>query len=92
MNERILTNLEDKHIMYQETNLTDDQILTLAPSVFATEPKEDVSSKYEFIPTSRVLGCCAQKVGVFQEQKRKERIWILMQDSKIICSDSVEMI
>lgn len=32
-----------------------DEIRSLAPSVFAEEPKADVSSKYEFVPTYKVV-------------------------------------
>jgi hypothetical protein len=37
------------------TALSDEQIQTLAPSVFATQPYEKQSSRYAFIPTSRVI-------------------------------------
>jgi len=36
--------------------LSDDQIMRVAPSVFATEPWEGVSDKYAFISTADVLG------------------------------------
>ena len=37
------------------SNLSNEQIQVLAPSVFATEPRGDVSEKYQFIPSSRIL-------------------------------------
>lgn len=56
--------------------LTLDQIRETAPSVFADEPHEKVSNKYEFIPTERVLVALMdqgfQPVRAIQTNTRKE--------------------
>lgn len=41
--------------MTTTTGLTNDQIRAVAPSVFATRPWEEVTSRYAFIPTSDVV-------------------------------------
>jgi hypothetical protein len=37
------------------SELSDDQIRTVAPSVFAVAPQADVSSRYAFVPTAQVV-------------------------------------
>ena len=37
------------------TPLTNEEIKVTAPSVFTTAPKETLSERYEFIPTSKVI-------------------------------------
>lgn len=37
------------------TELADDQIRKVAPSVFAVAPQADVSSRYAFVPTSQIV-------------------------------------
>lgn len=41
--------------MIPRTDLTDDRIAYLAPSVFASQPAEGVSDRYTFLPTSQIL-------------------------------------
>lgn len=42
------------------TPLTNEEIETTAPSVFTTAPKETLSERYEFIPTSKVIDFMAE--------------------------------
>ena len=39
----------------QRTELADDQIRAVAPSVFAVAPQADVSERYAFVPTAQVV-------------------------------------
>lgn len=39
----------------QLVTLTDDRLMRIAPSIFAEQPYEEVSDKYTFIPTSRLV-------------------------------------
>ena len=43
------------NMIRSRTPLTDDQIMRVAPSVFASQPHESRGEKYAYIPTSNVL-------------------------------------
>jgi len=57
------------------TAMTHDQIKQAAPSVFASRPFHEVSEKYAFIPTIRILeGLEREGFGVFKARQSNTRI------------------
>lgn len=52
---RLTSSMKAKNQIQSNTPLTDDQIRQVAPSIFATNPWQEVSDKYTFIPTSETL-------------------------------------
>lgn len=55
------------------TPLTNEEIETTAPSVFTTAPKETLSERYEFIPTSKVIDFMAEN-GWFPVDAKEVRV------------------
>ena len=52
--------------------LSNDQLRTVAPSIFATTPWDRVSTNYRFVPTSEVLGMM-QDQGFYPVQAKQSR-------------------
>lgn len=52
---RFTSSMKNRNQLQSATPLTDEQIMQVAPSIFAEAPWEEVSDKYTFIPTSVTL-------------------------------------
>lgn len=60
---RFTSSMKNRNQLQSATPLTDEQIMQVAPSIFAEAPWEEVSDKYTFIPTSVTLAAM-RKEGI----------------------------